>query len=171
MEFRHDPMSVVEGALKERNWRYMRSSAGGILTGVGEDGRSVTIAIMNDEERKTLLFQMHPTVGREASLLSGIMSGRPPFMRVHVTAGITAAQVAHVCEMLLDRNSQMLLGSFDRNASSGELRLRIALPYRDGPVTMEQVSWCVDIGAQSTYMVMLEIEKITGRGSVQLEEV
>jgi hypothetical protein len=91
-------------------------------------------------------------------------TGRGPFLRVHTGAGHTDTQVAQVCAALMDFNYGLLLGSLERDANDGEVRLRIAIPYRDASPTAEQVNWCIDIGIGSLLEAMTKIDEIVGKG-------
>jgi hypothetical protein len=63
-----------------------------------------------------------------------------------------------VYELLLDKNHQMLLGRFERNAQNGELRFNIAVPYRDSEFTRGILNWCLRIGPGTVDELMPEIE-------------
>lgn len=172
MWFKSDVLSTVESAMKERSWRYARVDKDTALTGVVMDGGSALITIHNDENRRTLLVLMHPT--RDAVPIMAMIGARLPVLRVHANAGHSDTQVAQVCAALLEQNYQSLLGNLERNASDGEVRLRISVPYRDASITSQQVNWCVDIGVASLAVAVKKIEEIVGGGAsaaAPLEEV
>ena len=171
MWFKSDVMSAVETAMKQRAWKYARVDRETVLTAVTVGAGAVFIQIRNDEARRTLLFLMGPTKGAGA-MVQAVMSGMVPFLRVHVKAGHSEAHVAQVCEALLALNYRSLLGNLERDDTDGEVRLRVAVPYRDTAVTAEQVNWCVDIGVGSLSVAVTKIEEILGREvETPLEEV
>jgi hypothetical protein len=165
MWFKSDVMSVVESALKKRSWKYARTGEDSLLTGVGSPAGSVLMSIHNEEARKTLLFLMNPTTGEPS--MHAVMAGVPPYLRIHAKAGHSGAQVAQVCELIADFNYDLLLGSVERDASDGQVRLRVTLPYRDASVTVEQVSWCIDVGAATLFTALGKIQEVLGATSAQ----
>jgi hypothetical protein len=159
MWFKHDPMNTVELAMKKHGWKYHRMDSRTILTGFGAPGHTHLVGIRHEEDKQTLLFLFHPSRS-SADILKAVITGQQPFIRVHPAAGHTAEQVAQVCELLLQLNFEMALGSFERDQSDGEIRFRIALPYRDTSLTAEQVSWCLELGLASAAIGMQKIDAI-----------
>lgn len=173
MWFKSDVMSAVETAMKKRDWKYARVDDNTVVTGVNTNAGSQFIGIRNDEQRKTLVFVMNPITGA-ASFMQAVIGGRMPFLRVHVAGGHSQSQVAQVCEALLEQNYGMLLGTLERDPGDGEVRLRVAVPYRDTSITSEQVHWCLDVGIASLAAAVMKIEEILGKGAgaaAPLEEV
>jgi hypothetical protein len=99
--------------------------------------------------------------------LQAVAGGHQPFVCIHPTAGHTTDQVAQVCELLLEQNFQLALGSFERDHVDGEIRFRIALPYCNSYITSEQVIWCLEIGVASTEVGMQKIETVLHNKSRQ----
>lgn len=161
MFFNKDPLNVVEDALKRRGIRYVRVSRDTILIGFGSQDANFLILVTHEDTRKTLVFMLSP-LREPIGALQAIAAGGMPVMRVHASAGHSASQVAKVCEYLLDTNYRMLLGSLERDASDGEIRLRIAFPYRDSMPTEEQVGWCLEIGMSSLLRVTGELSQLLG---------
>lgn len=130
-----------------------------ILTGQEAEGRRLLISIRHDADRRTVLLNFTVLVadidiGR---FLSG--QGSHGFC-VHLSQGWSADQVARVCEALADRNYQIILGRWERDARDGEIRMSIALPYCDGRVTPRQINWCIDVGSHEVLSMLPEIEKV-----------
>ena len=160
---KHDPMNVVEDALKGRDWKYARVDANTILTGVQTaSGRVYFIIIRHEDGKRTVLFLFNPLIRGAADALQALAGGRPPFLRVHTNEGHSSQQVAEVCQSLMHKNYQIVLGCFERDERDGEIRFRIAIPYRDTSLTVEQVNWCIDIATGTMEAVMSEIEKMIG---------
>jgi hypothetical protein len=61
-------------------------------------------------------------------------------------------------------NYQIVLGCFERDERDGEIRFRIAIPYRDTNLTVEQVNWCIEIAIGTMDAFMPEIENVVGSG-------
>jgi len=154
--FTKDPIGVVEQALKQRGWKYHKPDPLAILTGV-KSRRSHLILVRHDAERKTLLFLFAPTDRNDAPL------------HVHSSRGHSQEQIGGVSEILAHRNFTMLLGSFERDATDGELRYRIAIPYRDTNLSTQQAQWCIDIGIGSLDRMIPKIEDFLS-GKLSLEE-
>jgi len=157
-------MGVVEQALKRMGWRYIRVDDDAILTGVGlPSGYHTLILIRNDEARRTMLFLFNLSSSTDIDqMMRGMLSGHPPIMMVHPARGHTEEQVAEVCELLMYWNYRIILGNFERDQSDGEIRFRIAFPYRDSTLTVDQVIWCVSIGCSILNEAVPEIEKVIG---------
>lgn len=164
-----DPMDVVEQALQARPWRYTRIDAQTVISGVTTpSGRHYLIAVRHEVERRTLLFLTNPVKG-PADGIPALVAGRAPLFFVHPSAGHTADQVARVCEALMDENYRLLLGCHERDQSDGEIRYRIALPYRDTAITIEQVNWCVDVGVGTMEVMMGKLDGIlAGAAGIQV---
>jgi len=151
---RGDPMDVVESALGKRGWRYQRVNPQIIITGVaGLAGHGCLIAIRHEEDKRTVLFLFNPV--KESG-------GTHQPLKIHPEGGYTSDQVAKACEVLMGQNYRIVLGSFERDPSDGEIRFRIALPYRDTGLTVEQVNWCIDIGIGTLGRVIPELERELG---------
>lgn len=161
MFFSKDPLSVAEEALKKRGLKYLRANPTTILTGFGMPDGQVMITLRHDVDKKTLLFLFNPIKDRMQAMES-LMSGRPPFLCVHASAGHSPEQIARVCEHLLNANYSMVLGSLERDHSDGEIRLRVALPYRDNPPTPDQIGWCLEIGTVSAMTNLIELKQLLG---------
>jgi hypothetical protein len=155
------PLKVVEEALRRRKVKYQRMSDDLVLSGFLLDDVTYMLAIRSDLERKTLIFLVNPTRSPENKLQT-IGAGSDPMLRVHTAAGQTEEQVNRVCELLLHTNYEMLLGNLERDRSDGEIRFRVALPYRDKDVSVEQVDWCVDIAVASCARAVGQILEIIG---------
>jgi hypothetical protein len=159
--FRHDPMDTVEKALKNRGWKYQRVDSKTVLSGFALQQYTCFVGIQHEEERKTLVFLFHPA-RTPMEVFQAVTAGGHPFVRVHTSMGHSEEQVAQVCALLLHENHSMLLGSFERDEADGEIRFRVALPYRDVHVTVEQVNWCVEIGVFALDSGMQKIQAILG---------
>lgn len=147
---RRDPMDVVERALRERGWKYQRDNPQHIITGVSVPGFTSILSIHHEEGKKTVLFLFYPSIEGTATV------------KIHESAGYTPLQVARACELLLGENYRIVLGCFERDPSDGEIRLRIALPYRDTDLSIQQVNWCIDIGFATLAKIMQEVERQIG---------
>lgn len=159
--FNKDPLNVVEESLKRRDLKYARLGREALVVGIGGSDGHFLIVITNEESKKTLLFMISPL--REAiGTLQAIGAGGIPVMRVHASAGHSPELVARVCEYLLGKNYQLALGSLERDASDGEIRMRVAFPYRDSMPTEEQVGWCLEIGISTTIAAMHELNGLLG---------
>ncbi len=165
MLFKTDPLDTIEGALKKRNWRYLRLDEETIMTGVALAPTKVySLSVRHDPERKTVVFLCSP-LNSPLDALKAIASGRPPVMRVHPDAGHAQGQVAAVCNCLLNLNYGMLLGNFERDETDGEIRFRVAVPYRDARLSSEQACWCIDVTMLSIEHGMQKIEEILSGGA------
>ncbi len=165
---RQDPLDVVEEALKRRGWKYQRLDAQTILTGVvTASQRFYFIAIRHESDKRTVLLLFNPLRGA-AQAIQALTAGRPPILRIHPDEGYSGQQVAEVCEKLMHQNYRIVLGCFERDERDGEIRFRIAIPYRDTNLTVEQVNWCIDIGVHTLEAAMSEIEKVIGEGRVMI---
>jgi hypothetical protein len=163
-----DPMGVVENALKARSWKYVRSDDATVMTGVHlPSGWFCGIAARNEAARKTVLFIFSPIKESEAAV-QAMSAGRIPFFKLHPAAGHTAEQVAGACALLMFRNYRMLLGNFERDHTDGEVRFRVALPYRDTTLTLDQVHWCMEIALESLVVTLPRLEGFLN-GSLSLE--
>ena len=152
-----NPMDTCERSLKERGWKYQRSDANTIVTGMtGQEGRSYYFSIRHDEQKKTLLFLFNP-------LRPDTEATRP--LLIHTSAGLTEDEVAEIVALLMDENYRMVLGSFERDESDGEIRFRIALPYRDASPTLEQVNWCMMIAIATSEHVTAKVVSKLGESS------
>lgn len=154
--FSGDALSVIEKALAGRGWKYKKESDGAIQTGISSK-RDYFIVVHAEKERKTAVFLFVP-LDRDDKLL-----------RVHVAHGHSREQVAGVCEIITHLNFSALLGCLARDFSDGELRFRIAVPYRDTSLTVDQVNWCLDVGVGYLDSVVPKIERYLG-GRLSLEE-
>ena len=148
-----DPMDAVEEAMKRRGWRYERMDKQTIVTGVTTARNNrYFILIRHEEDRRTVLFLFTP-VSDESG---GGMLGRvgPGLRGIHTSGGYTSEQVSQACQLLMHHNYRILLGNFERDNSDGEVRYRIAIPYRDSTFTAEQVNWAIDaaIPTMDTYL-------------------
>jgi hypothetical protein len=162
MFFKSDPLEVVEGVFKKRNWKSTRMDDQTILTGVGlSPARVFLLSIRHEPERKTVVFLCNFLHG-PAQAMQAVAAGQPPVLRVHRDAGYTSQQVSGVCELLLHLNFEMLLGSFERDNADGEIRFRVSLPYRDIRLSSEQVNWCIDIITISLDNGMRKMEELLG---------
>jgi hypothetical protein len=162
---RPDPMNVVEDALRRRGWKYVRLDADTILTGVQTASRRLYfITIRHEEQKRTVLFLFNPLIGSAADAFQTLAGGQPPFLRVHTNEGHSSQQVAEVCQSLMYMNYQIVLGCFERDERDGEIRFRIAIPYRDTNLTVEQVNWCIEIAIGTMDAFMPEIENVVGSG-------
>ena len=109
MFFKSDPMDVVKGLFKKRNWKYGRLDDQTIITGVAfAPARIFLLSIRHDAERKTVVFLCNLLQG-PAQGVQAVAAGRPPVLRVHVDAGYSSQQVEGVSELLLHLNYEMLL--------------------------------------------------------------
>ncbi|MCD6352253.1 MAG: YbjN domain-containing protein [Armatimonadetes bacterium] len=166
-----DPMDVVEQALKERGWVYDRRDEETVTTGchTSRDGK-YGIIIRHEAGRKTILFLFVPMVADDAGeALSGMLSGRMPFFQVHEAVGHTPDQIGDACKVLMHMNYRLLLGNLERDHRDGEIRYRIALPYRDAALTVEQVNWCIDIGLGTMDDLMPRLRAFL-QGEISLED-
>jgi hypothetical protein len=154
-----DAMDVVEKGLQLRGWKYDRVAPDMIKTGVhSQSGRNYSIIIVHEADKRTLVFLYNPMRPLE-DIPQAVAQGRLPVMQVHTEKGQTASQVAGVCEILLQENYRIVLGAFERDARDGELRFRIALPYRDTEPTPVQVNWCIDIAIGTLDQVSDRVER------------
>ncbi len=138
-------MDVVQAALEARAWKFHRANEDMLLTGVDLGAVKALIRCQHEQSKRALLILVNPVAG-DGGLSS---SGPPPFMHIHTRAGQSATQVAQVCELLLRKNYEISVGAWERDPADGEIRYRVALPYRDAIPTQEQVSWCIDAAASS----------------------
>ncbi len=153
-------MDTVEKAMKQQGWKYLRADERTVVSGFATP-RHYMAVVRHDTGRQTLLFLFVPLQVGDLGLAQ-LVAGAPPLFRVHTTAGHTSDQVARVCEILLRENYRMLLGNFERDPQDGEIRFRIALPFRDGSVTTDQVLWCLRIGLESADAGMREVQNALG---------
>jgi len=164
-----DAMDVVEKGLQLRGWKYDRADRTMIKTGVhSQSGRNYSIIILHEEDKRTLLFLYNPMRPLD-EIPAAIAQGKLPVMQVHAEKGQTSADVAGVCQILLQENYRIVLGAFERDARDGELRFRIALPYRDAEPTPAQVNWCIDVAISTLDKVMATVERFL-RGEIDLEQ-
>lgn len=153
------PIVTVERALKKRNWRYLRLSDL-IVTGVRTQAGNYIIIVADDHRRKTVLMMFLPLSGVGDNLEAFAERSRPPGLRVHQDVGHLPDQVANVCELLLEENYRILLGRFERNPSDGEIRFVVAIPYRDRPLSKDQVDWCIEVGISTCDEVFPKIYRL-----------
>lgn len=159
---KRDPMAAAEEALKKRGWKFDRMDAETLLAGVRTAfEHHYLISIRHDVDRKTVLFLLN-LLNRPAGFIQAIAAGHLPFLRVHSAVGHSQEQVAGVCKVLMEENYRLVLGNFERDEKDGEIRFRIALPYRDTNLTVEQVNWCIDIAVGTLEVVMPKIEEAIG---------
>lgn len=160
---RHDPLDVVEEALKRRKWKYERVDAYTILTGVAaQSGHPYFIVIRHEEQKKTVLFLFNPLLKSADDALRILAAGKPPFLRVHTDEGHSTQQVSDLCQFLMHQNYRIVLGCFERDERDGEVRYRIAIPYRDTSLTIEQVYWCIDVAVGTLEATMPDMKRIIG---------
>jgi len=165
MLFKSDPLDAIEGVLKKRKWKYLRVDGETIMTGVAiPPARLCTLTIRHELDRKTVIFLCN-VMRSPMDALRAIAGGKPPVMRVHTDAGHSPAQVGSVCDCLLHLNYGMLLGSFDRDQTDGEIRFRVAIPYRDSRLSAEQAGWCIDVAMISLDHGMSKVEEILQNGA------
>lgn len=145
-------MGVGERALNERNWKFQRPDDRTIITGVRTlAGRQYIIVIRHEVEKQTMVLLFVPLSGEEG----------PPQerrVRLHPMVGWTEDQLAGAGRILLHYNYRIVLGGFEVDANDGELRFRIALPYRDAKLTTKQVNWCIDIATGTLDVFMPKLE-------------
>lgn len=158
-----DPLKSVEDAMEKCNWNFHRIDDETIMSGVNTGDRNFIIVIRHDKKRESILFFFHPAK-ESTQVLQALRADRVPFLCVHSNAGHTEQQVADVCQFLLQHNYQMVLGNFERDPRDGEIRFRIALPYRNNSVTTEQANWCLEIGTISADNGMEKVEQLLASG-------
>lgn len=154
------PMSVVEDALKQRSWKYQQLDQNSVLAGFATESANYILRIAYLDAQQTLTMTFSPMVG-EAKLLTTLI-GRLPVLTVHPNVGHTPEQVFRVCEALLEQNYRLVTGSFERDPSDGEVRFSVAIPVRDGSVTVQQVSWCIDLGMAASEVAFQQIREMLG---------
>lgn len=160
--FKKDPMKVVEEHLSARGMKYLRTGAETIMSGTLTPVGMVMTIIRHELSKESLLFLFLPTKA-PMQALEAISGGNLPLLQVHARAGHSGEQIARVCEHLMHKNYETFLGSFERDNSDGEIRFRVALPYRNTTPTPEQVGWCLDIGFATLTHGIIEINEILGK--------
>ena len=158
-----DPMDAVEGALRARSWKYQRADSQ-IMTGCAmpaQDCAYQFIRIRNLVDRQTLSFQFTPGFGPERAM-AALLAGRPPMLCIDERVGFSPQQVALACALLTNENYDIILGSYARDESDGEIQFKIALPYRDSKVTEAQAEWCIGIGTSSAMAIVRELRAALG---------
>jgi hypothetical protein len=162
MFFQKTPMDIVELTLKARSWKYVRIDSEAIMTGFATSNGNCFLLVRHDKERNTLLFLCNPAKAPVAAL-EALSSDQPPILRIHEKNGSSPEQVNRVNEFLLHQNYRLLLGAFERDASDGEIRFRIALPFPDGAPTQKQVNWCIEMACSTVSQTMQELAKVTSQ--------
>lgn len=151
------PLDAVEQALQKREWKFYRVDEKTVLTGVATSlERSYMIGIRHEPERRSVVLLFNRVLGKAGVAEA---AANRPYFRVHSSAGHDRATVAEVDELLMDRNFTTLLGNFERDRSDGEIRFRITLPYRDAPLTADQVNWCIDVAVPTIDSTLVEVEQ------------
>src|SRR6266436_10332186 len=104
-----DPLDVVEAAFRKRSLKYQRLDDDTVLAAFGMGGGSCMVRISHDRRTRTAMF-LFSALARDTgpSFPSGLLC-------VHPRAGHTPAQVASVCQFLLKKNYDLVLGAFERN--------------------------------------------------------
>lgn len=159
--FTKEPIAAVAEALTKRGFKFHQPDSKTIICSFG-GAESILMIVKDEEEKKSLLFLFIPMKG-SLHPLAEIVSGRMSLFRIHTNAGYTSDQVAKTCEFLMQQNYEMFLGAFERDASDGEIRLRVALPYRDCSPTRDQAGWCIDTGLMCLVHGIVEINRLTGK--------
>ncbi len=160
--FGKKPMEIVEAVLKARAWKYGRLDNDTIITGFGTPLGNCFLSVRYDQERKTLLFLFNP-VKAALGAFEALAAGQAPFLQIHEKSGHSEEQVNKLNEFLLHQNYRLLLGAFERDASDGEIRYRVSLPFPDGSPTSQQVNWCIDMGSSTVIKTMQELGAFTGQ--------
>jgi|YNPMSStandDraft_1061717.scaffolds.fasta_scaffold45652_2 hypothetical protein len=155
-------MPTVEAALRKRNWKYTRISAHMILTGVQSIGGKYLIVLANDTEKKTLMVSFNELL-IDQDLDNFVRTGQLPVLRVHQSLGHTTTEVAAVCERLLGENYRIAVGRFEREPKDGEIRFVIALPYRDRPLSVDQVDWSITVGIHTLDLILPQVHGLVAR--------
>lgn len=143
-----DALDVVEARLKAQDWKYSKLDDRTILTGFRAGAGAALIQFRNEPGKRALLL-MANALPNAGNAFSALEAGRPPVLCVHTKAGYSEQQVQRVCEDLLARNYRFAVGGFERDASDGEIRFRIGLPYRDSLPTEDQIEWCLGATAEA----------------------
>jgi len=166
--FRSFGIGRIEEYLRRKGWKYVRMDDY-VLTGLtSPSGRHYLIVVKVDRDRKTVLFLFNP-VKRPPDALASVAVGGTFMVKVHPDQGHSPQRVAEVCEALMHWNYTILLGSFERDHRDGEIRYRVAVPYRDTDFTFDQFNWCVLVSISTLDRVMPRIEKLAD-GDISLDD-
>jgi len=162
-------ISTIEKCLKEKGWKYLKVDDNTIFTGTGTPtGRFYGISVRLLTEKQTVLFLFNP-LKRRVDILEAIGTGSG-FLKFHANEGHSSEIVAHACEILSHWNFGLVLGNFERDQTDGEIRYRVAVPYRDGQLTCDQFHWCIVVSIGTMDMLLPKLEALV-EGRLSFEEV
>ncbi len=166
---RQKPIQVVERALQTRRWKFHRLNDHMVLTGVRTSQGLYLISFLHHEDKRTLSVLMSVLLSNLEEALDHLHRGKLPVFCIHRDAGHSSDQVAVACERLMAKNYEVVLGRFERDPRDGEIRFGMALPYRDSPVTVDQINWAIDIGTSTLDIVLPEIYRLLRERSTEFE--